>query len=162
MTLGGMGIQDRGARVRPGGRLDLACSGHAGRSVERSPARADAMACGVWSVPAQAAARLSAAWARANTSCHGRSDAMTILTRRTLMRASAPILSHLSRMVPQVALANSVARLVEMFRRRLCLTSAGASEVTMKRGWFRSGSILPCRSRGVPGSNSRACASSSP
>src|SRR5216684_3156324 len=38
----------------------------------------------------------------------GQPDAIAILMRRTLMRASAPILRNLRRMVPQVALANFV------------------------------------------------------
>src|SRR6202521_6475489 len=38
----------------------------------------------------------------------GQPDAIATLMRRTLMRTRAPILSSLRRMVPQVALANSV------------------------------------------------------
>ena len=38
----------------------------------------------------------------------GQPDAIAILMRRTLMRTSAPILSSLRRIVPQVALANGV------------------------------------------------------
>src|SRR5258708_17330920 len=55
----------------------------------------------------QAAPR--ARWAAAKTALSGQPDAMASLTRRTLMVMSAPILNSLRRMVPQVALANSVA-----------------------------------------------------
>ena len=46
--------------------------------------------------------------ARRQSRAAGQADAMAILTRRTLMRTSAPILSSLRRMVPQVACANAV------------------------------------------------------
>src|SRR5438034_7353527 len=46
--------------------------------------------------------------ARPQSWAAGQADAMAILMRRTLMRTSAPILSSLRRMVPQLACANSV------------------------------------------------------
>src|SRR6266702_504825 len=54
---------------------------------------------------AAAASRIAA---RPQTCAAGQADAIAILMRRTLMRTSAPILSSLRRMVPQVAWANSV------------------------------------------------------
>ena len=46
--------------------------------------------------------------ARPQSCAAGQADAMAILMRRTLTRTSAPILSSLRRMVPQVALAKAV------------------------------------------------------
>ena len=46
--------------------------------------------------------------AQPQTSAAGQLDAIAILMRRTLTRTSAPILSSLRRMVPQLALANGV------------------------------------------------------
>jgi hypothetical protein len=48
--------------------------------------------CGVWLVQPQALARRSIASAKANSRCHGQSDAMAMITRRTLVRPKAPIL----------------------------------------------------------------------
>ena len=46
--------------------------------------------------------------ARPQSCAAGQADAMAILMRRTLTCTSAPILSSLRRIVPQVALAKSV------------------------------------------------------
>src|SRR3954462_14481014 len=53
-----------------------------------------------------AAASRIAAWPQSWAA--GQADAIAILIRRTLTRTSAPILSSLRRMVPQVAFANLV------------------------------------------------------
>src|SRR6266567_1525819 len=58
--------------------------------------------------PRALAAALRRAAAHPQTSAAGQLDAIAILTRRMLTRTSAPILSSLRRMVPQVALANGV------------------------------------------------------
>ena len=62
--------------------------------------------CGVCFVPVQAPARRSIACARTNSCCQGYAEAMA--TRRTLIRTRAPIFSNLSRIEPQVAVANWV------------------------------------------------------
>ncbi len=58
--------------------------------------------------PLGRAAALRRTAARPQTSAAGQLDAIAILMRRTLTRTSAPILSNLRRMLPQVALANGV------------------------------------------------------
>jgi hypothetical protein len=58
--------------------------------------------------PRALAAALRRTAARPQTWAAGQLDAIAILMRRTLTRTSAPILSSLRRMVPQVALANGV------------------------------------------------------
>ena len=63
-------------------------------------------ACQAGEPRALAAARRTAA--QPQTSAAGQLDAIAILMRRTLTRTSAPILSSLRRMVPQLALANGV------------------------------------------------------
>ncbi len=63
-------------------------------------------ACQAGEPRALAAARRTAA--QPQTSAAGQLDAIAILMRRTLTRTSAPILSSLRRMVPQLALANDV------------------------------------------------------
>ncbi len=50
----------------------------------------------------------SLACASAKACCEGQAEAMAMWMRRTLTRTSAPILSSFSRMVAQVAVANSV------------------------------------------------------
>jgi len=63
-------------------------------------------ACQAGEPRALAATRRTAA--QPQTSAAGQLDAIAILMRRTLIRTSAPILSSLRRMVPQLALANGV------------------------------------------------------
>jgi hypothetical protein len=58
--------------------------------------------------PRALAAALRRMAAQPQTWAAGQLDAIAILIRRTLTRTSAPILSSLRRMVPQVALANGV------------------------------------------------------
>src|SRR5208337_232898 len=55
-----------------------------------------------------AAADNSRVAANVHTAAAGQAEAMANLMRRALTRTSAPILSSLSRMVPQVASANTV------------------------------------------------------
>src|SRR5258708_19940339 len=54
------------------------------------------------------AARASLIAASPHSLAAGQADAMAILTRRTLMRTIAPILSSLRRMVPHLACPNSL------------------------------------------------------
>ena len=58
--------------------------------------------------PRALAAALRRTAAQPQTSAAGQLDAIAILMRRTLTRTSAPILSSLRRIVPQLALANGV------------------------------------------------------
>src|SRR3979490_3000419 len=58
--------------------------------------------------PRALAAALRRTRAQPQAGAAGQLDDIAILTRRTLMRTSAPILSSLRRMVPQLALANGV------------------------------------------------------
>src|ERR1700682_458356 len=58
--------------------------------------------------PRALAAALRRRAAQPQTWAAGQLDAMAILMRRTLTRTSAPILSSLRRMVPQLALADGV------------------------------------------------------
>jgi hypothetical protein len=58
--------------------------------------------------PRAVAAALRRPAAQPQTSAAGHPEAIAILMRRTLMRTSAPILSSLRRMVPQLALAKGV------------------------------------------------------
>src|SRR5689334_2405583 len=58
--------------------------------------------------PRALAAAMRRAAAQLQIAATGHPDAIAILMRRTLMRTSAPILSSLRRIVPQLALANGV------------------------------------------------------
>ena len=76
------------------------------RVLSRDVSRRDG-ACHAGEARARAASARRIA-ARRQSRAAGQADAMAILTRRTLMRTSAPTLSSLRRMVPQVACANAV------------------------------------------------------
>ena len=99
----------RGTRAEPG--ILLGCGGAAKDWSQWAWDNAAVVprcggACQAGEPRALAAARRTAA--QPQTSAAGQLDAIAILMRRTLTRTSAPILSSLRRMVPQLALANGV------------------------------------------------------
>src|SRR5437764_5140957 len=102
------GARDAEARGARGARLVGAFSGvSVGRLVGAAQWSRRGNACHAGEARAVAAAASRTA-TRVQSWATGQADAIAILMRRTLMRTSAPTLSSLRRMVPQVASARAV------------------------------------------------------